>query len=162
MIPQINILSVVDVIGALSSGTLRQSLFIVDNHPANCSKPLLEANPPGGRQSQTICSSGQASQRLVTHVTYGQVLNWQVTAIDLQTDAQIKNITFFQNGKPITAKDTPCAKLGRYGAPSGEYWAGVVNTSKAIAPGNYQYKIEFSLEGKLMIMEEFSMINVSD
>lgn len=161
MIPQINILSVVDVIGALSTGTLRHSLFIVDNHPANC-KPPLDAHPLGSRQSQTICSSGQGSQSLITHVTYGQVLNWQVASIDLQTDVQIKKITFFRNGEEITAKDTPCVLLGRYGAPSGEYWAGAVNVPTKIEAGDYQYKIEFSLTGKSMITEEFSVISVSN
>ncbi len=167
MIPQINILSVVDVIGALSTGTLQRSLYIVDNHPANCA-PLPADDPPPaghghrpprGQPSQTVRSSGLTTRTLLTHVTFGQVLNWHATGIDFQTDVQIKNIIFFRHGEVITAKDTPCAKLGLYGAPSGEYWAGLVNLK--IKPGDYQYKIEFSMNGRSMIMEDFAVINVS-
>lgn len=171
MIPQINILSVVDVIGALSTGTLQRSLYIVDNHPANC-VPLPADAPPHGhthrghahrpprdQRSQRVRSSNLATRRLVTHVTFGQVLNWHATGIDFQTDVQIKNIVFSRHDQVITAEDTPCAKLGLYGAPSGEYWAGLVNLG--IEPGDYQYKIEFSVNGKSMLMEDFAVLKVS-
>lgn len=160
MIPQLNILCVVDVIGALSSGSLRRCLFMVDNHPANCG-PTLAAHPPGGRSSQGIGSSGLGTHALTTHTTFGQVLNWHVTGVDFQTDVRIEKITFLKNGEPITARDTPCARLGRYGAPSGEYWAGVVNAPPAIQAGEYGYKIEFFMNGRMMVTDDLSTITVS-
>lgn len=159
MIPQINILSAVDVVGALSTGSLRQTLFMVDNHPANCG-PAVAARPPGGRPSQGIRSIGLGGGALTTHASFGQVLNWHVVGIDFQAEVQITGITFYRNGAPVAAAEGPCARLGRYGAPSGEYWAGVVDAPEKVAAGDYPYKIEFSLSGKRMLMDDFAMITV--
>lgn len=159
MIPQINILCAVDVIAALTAGSLKQALFMVDNHPAN-GRPQPIPHPFADRPSQAMPSSGLGTPALRTNATYAQVLNWHVVGIDFQTDARIEAIRFYRNGEPVTAADTPCLRLGRYGAPSGDYWAGVVNVPGAIEVGEYQYKIEFSMSGRRMIAEDFSTINV--
>jgi len=143
MIPQINIISVVDVIGALSSGSLKNNLFMMDN-----------------RRTSRV-SAGIGTDALTTHATHAQVLNWHVIGIDLQTDVQIKKITFYQNGVAVTAKDTPCARLQKYGAPSGHYWAGVINYSSIIQSGVYQYLIEFDMGRKILTPETFSSIHIS-
>lgn len=157
MIPQINILCVVDVISALSSGSLRQTLFMVDNHPANSGLGVAE-RPPGGRPSQGIRSVGLGSAALTTHATYGQVLNWHVIGVDFQAEIQISGITFFRDGQPLT--EVPCARLGRYGAPSGDYWAGIVDAPERVTAGNYAYKIEFSMSGRRLLMDDFATITV--
>lgn len=143
MISQINIISVVDVIGALSSGSLKNNLFMMDN-----------------RRTSGL-SAGVGTDALTTHATHAQVLNWHVTGIDFQTDVQIKRITFYRNGAAITAKDSPCVRLQKYGAPSGHYWAGVINYASVVQPGDYQYLIEFDMGGRTFTPEAFSLIRIT-
>jgi hypothetical protein len=90
MIPQINILTVVDVIGALSAGTLTNNLYMMDNR----------------RGSRT---SGLGTGTLSSDVTYTQVLNWHVIPVDFQTDIQIRKIAFYRNGA-VARANTPCAR----------------------------------------------------
>ena len=142
MIAQINIFTLVDVIGALATGKLTDNIYMTDNR----------------RGSRT---SGLGTGTLTSDVTYTQVLNWHVMAIDLQADVQINKITFYRNGLPITVADTPCARLQQYGAPSGRYWAGVINYPTLIEAGNYQYLIEFDIGKKLMLMEKFATLSVN-
>jgi hypothetical protein len=142
MIPQINILTVVDVIGALSAGTLTNNLYMMDNR----------------RGSRT---SGLGTGTLSSDVTYTQVLNWHVIPVDFQTDIQIRKIAFYRNGVPVARANTPCARLQKYGAPSGQYWAGVINYQSQIEGGVYQYLIEFDMGNRVMTMENFATININ-
>ncbi|MFF0742840.1 hypothetical protein ACFYVL_20825 [Streptomyces sp. NPDC004111] len=72
---QVNIIAMVDVIGALSDRSLHNgNLSLIDN---------------GDYQSRA-----QGTPDLVTLVRPGQVVQWTVLAIDLQTPVEIKNITF--------------------------------------------------------------------
>ena len=141
MIPQINIFTLVDVIGALRARTLTDNIYMTDN----------------GRGSRT---SGQGTGLLSTEVTYYQVLNWHVASIDVQTEIQIDTISFYQNGALVTRPDTPCAHLKKYGAPSGQYWAGVINFPELIQGGLYQYKMTFAIGGRKMAMDQFASINI--
>ncbi|WP_175412050.1 hypothetical protein [Streptomyces sp. TRM64462] len=75
MKPQVNIVVMVDVIGALSSGTLQDgNLSLVDDGPFD--------------------STGQGTPELCTVVAPGQVVQWTALAVDLQTPVEIKNIRF--------------------------------------------------------------------
>jgi len=142
MIPQINILTMVDVIRALSTGSLTGSMYMADN-----------------RQGKR--TFGEGTSALTTDTTYTQVLNRHVMAIDFQTDIQIEKITFYRNGAPVTRADTPCVRLQKYGAPSGHYWAGVINYAHLIEGGLYQYLIEFDIGRKKMAMEQFAAIHIA-
>ena len=142
MIPQINILTMVDVIGALSAGTLTDNMYMSDNR----------------RGSRTF---GEGTATLITDTTYTQVLNWHVMAIDFQTDVQINKIVFYRDGAPITKANTPCVRLQKYGAPSGHYWAGVINYSHLIEGGIYQYLIEFDIGRRKMLREKFAAIHIA-
>ncbi|CAM5366650.1 hypothetical protein ACIOUE_11795 [Streptomyces xanthochromogenes] len=74
MNPKVNIVVVVDVIGALSDGTLLNgNLCMIDD----------------GEQS-----TGQGTPELCTVVRPGQVVTWSALAVDLQTPVEIKGITF--------------------------------------------------------------------
>ncbi|MFE0682354.1 hypothetical protein ACFW17_16265 [Streptomyces sp. NPDC058961] len=74
MNPKVSIVVVVDVIGALSDGTLRNgNLCMIDD----------------GEQS-----TGQGTPELCTVVQPGQVVTWSALAVDLQTPVEIKSITF--------------------------------------------------------------------
>lgn len=141
MIPQINILAAVDVIGAFRSGTLEGNCYLMDN-------------------SRSDRTSGQGSLQLSSAVTYGQVINWQVMPIDLQTFVEIKNILFFDSaGDQLDASaDIPCAKLKKYGAPSGDYWAGIVGAT--IPGGLYYYQLELDMGRKVMSTGAVSSIFV--
>lgn len=139
MIPQINVLSVVDVIGALNAGTLNGNLFMTSN-----------------RQGKH--TSGQGTNALVSDATYAQVFNWHVAPIDFQTEIEIRKIVFYRHGVPVTAANTPWVRLGKYGAPSGDYWAGVVNFSSRVEAGVYQYQIEFDIGRKVLTMDSFASV----
>jgi hypothetical protein len=147
MIPQINILTVVDVIAALSAGTLTNNISMTNN-----------------RQGKH--TSGMGTDALTTDTTYTQVLNWHVMPVDFQTDIKINKITFYRNKTPVTTESTPILKLQKYGAPSGDYWAGVINyqnptQGSPIEEGLYQYLIEFDMGRKIMAMEKFASLYIS-
>ncbi|MFJ2769263.1 hypothetical protein [Streptomyces sp. NPDC087300] len=81
---QVNIIAVVDVIGALSTKSLQDgNLCMVDDGSFN--------------------SSHQGTPNLVTVVRPGQTVSWTALALDLQTPVEIKNISFVpangQNGQ---------------------------------------------------------------
>jgi hypothetical protein len=141
MIPQINILTVVDVIGALAAGTLTGNM-------------TMSANRRGPGQPMSAGALASAA-------TFAQVINWQITTVDVQTNVRINKITFYKNGKPIADPAVPCAALRNYGAPSGDYWAGVINFAYLVAPGTYQYLMELDMGRKTMVMEEFASITIS-
>ncbi|WP_369212303.1 hypothetical protein [Streptomyces flavofungini] len=72
---QVNIIAVVDVIGALSIRGLHDgNLCMVDDGPFD--------------------STHQGTPDLVTIVKPGQVVSWTALAVDLQTPVEIKNISF--------------------------------------------------------------------
>ena len=137
IIPQINIWTVVDVIGSLKKGTLSGNLYMMDN-------------------SRSPLSSGQGGEALSSAVKFTQVINWHVMGIDVQTDIFISKIVFLN--EEITV---PCAKLKKYGAPSGDYWAGIVNPDTVIQGGIYYYQIEFDMNGRTMLMDSYPSIYVS-
>lgn len=88
MKPQVNIIALVDVIGALSDQSLHNgNLSLVDNGDFE--------------------STGQGTPDLVTIVRPGQIVQWQALAVDLQTPAEIRSITFsgpgLGNGAPGTS-----------------------------------------------------------
>jgi hypothetical protein len=77
---KVNIMIVVNVIGALSDKTLgNKNLIMMDN--------------------SVWPSLAQGTANLCTLVQYGQQLNWNVVAVDLQTPVAIHNIQFFPAGK---------------------------------------------------------------
>ncbi|GAA2305368.1 hypothetical protein OKJ48_44345 [Streptomyces kunmingensis] len=122
--PQVNIVAVVDVIGALSGGTLLNgNLCMMDNGDHD--------------------SSGQGTPYLCTVVRPGQVVQWTVLAVDLQTPVEIKGITFLgQNGEVV-----PADRLSAEG--DGDkldlaHWAGMVPPS--LTPGTpHKYRLELQM-----------------
>ncbi|MER5862905.1 hypothetical protein [Kitasatospora sp. NPDC002040] len=102
MKPKVNIVVLVDVIGALSDDTLHNgNLSIVDD--------------------SALRSTGQGTTELCTVVSPGQVVGWSVLAVDLQTPVEIRSITFLDpEGRPAAAE--PPAADGA--PPAGESSAG--------------------------------------
>ncbi|MCX5203043.1 hypothetical protein OG897_16500 [Streptomyces sp. NBC_00237] len=72
---KVNIVAVVDVIGALSDGTLGNgNLCLIDDSEHD--------------------SRGQGTTQLETVVSPGQAVQWTALAVDLQTPVEIKSVTF--------------------------------------------------------------------
>lgn len=121
----INIVTIVDVIGALSNGTLRHNIFMADNSP----------------QSQ-----GNGTDALITVCHPGQRVTWIVHAIDVQTPVLIRAITFLNIAKEndtqalVRAFDVP-ATLG--GEPHWFYWAGIVPCY--LQPDLYRYSLKLQI-----------------
>jgi len=116
--PIINIVTVVDVIRALATRSLKDSLYMMDT---------------------SRHSDGQGTPRLTTACHPGQRIHWIIRAIDVQTPASIRDITF-----PRALGDgAPAHGFGPEPA-AGEtlawrYWSGIV---PAYLPcGVYRYRL---------------------
>lgn len=130
---KITIFSVVDVIESLSGGTLLNgNLCMMDNSPFE--------------------SLNQGTPNLVTLCYPGQLIQWTILALDLQTPVAIRKITFLnQDGsscEPIPADPTQLEsdKLHL------NVWSGIV--PYYLVPGvEYRYRFELQMyEGKNCLM----------
>ena len=138
-IPQINIITVVDVVGALSDNTLYKNIYMMDN-------------------SRGLTTQHQGTEKLRSAVRHGQVINWHSWPIDVQTDVKIQNIVWYDRFEP-------CVKLKEYSAPGiDSYWAGIVKLSnelneteqpptqetERIASGCYYYQLTLKMGDRVM------------
>ncbi|MEV3855564.1 hypothetical protein AB0J38_14690 [Streptomyces sp. NPDC050095] len=129
MKPQVNITAVVDVIGALSDGSLLGgNLCLVDNGD--------------------FASQSQGTPELCTVVVPGQVIQWTALAVDLQTPVDIRSITFLGGpGDSDTNGSAPGSSTGSdEGGESLELnvWTGVVPAY--LTPGvPYRYRLELQM-----------------
>lgn len=123
----INIIITIDSIGALSSKELEGNLFMMDTNPN---------------------SKNQGTSRLSTHCYQGQVINWIVYAVDVQTPVFIKEITLLdkkeeQVDRILKAKSSaddipiPSKYLKQY------YWSGYIPFN---LEGEYNYKLTIQIE----------------
>jgi hypothetical protein len=110
---KVNIVVIVDVIGALSDGSLLNgNLSLIDDG--------------------SFDSTGQGTPELCTVVAPGQVVEWSALAIDLQTPVEIKNITFLgadtePPGAPGAPTDPETAEVSDDdGRLDLNVWSGVV------------------------------------
>ncbi|WP_413756094.1 hypothetical protein [Streptomyces sp. MMBL 11-3] len=130
--PQVNIIAVVDVVGALSGGTLLNgNLVMVDNGDHD--------------------STGQGTPHLCTVVRPGQVVQWSSLAVDLQTPVEIKSITFLgPDGAATPATGHPVDGDGD--KLDLAHWAGMVPPS--LTPGTpYKYRLELQMyEGAYSVL----------
>ena len=132
---QINIVTVVDVVGALASESLDGNIHLIDN-------------------SRSSTTTGQGTAELSTTCKHGQVINWLIYAVDLQSPALIHNIDF-------EGSVNPCLKLQPYGAPVfGPYWAGIVKLEADLKSGVYPYRLEIEMAGRTMTMNQTPALNI--
>ncbi len=140
--PQLNIITIVDTVGVLSSGSLSGNLHMVDN-------------------SRSALTQGQGTDALQTACTHAQVLNWHVWAVDVQTFIEISGIRWYRDGNLLEQTDlTPCDKSKLYGAPSGPYWAGVIKVPPSVLTGLYHYQLELKMEEMTMWMTSQPSLNI--
>lgn len=130
---QVNIVVAVDVISALSGGTLLNgNLCMIDDGAFH--------------------STGQGTSDLCTICQPGQLIGWTVLPLDLQTPVEIKNISFLGSGDgddgPRRVDPGPMAG----GRPALNVWSGVV--PPFMAPDvPYNYRLELQLyEGEASML----------
>jgi hypothetical protein len=140
---QLNIVTLVNMERATTSGSLTDSIHMMDN---------------------SIGGTGQGTSRLETVCKQGQVLNWIIRPIDMEKRLdgtwppmpKINNIVFLDTeagDDEDVAERKLCTELKIYGMPDRMrspltpvyyYWAGVVlSTAK---PGLYHYRLLLELE----------------
>ncbi|TYB61847.1 hypothetical protein FXF51_27655 [Nonomuraea sp. PA05] len=91
--PQVSIIALVDVIGALSDRSLLNgNLVLIDDG--------------------SFASRAQGTPDLCTIVQPGQVVQWTALAVDLQTPVEIKNIEFLRLQPPPGAPAYPAPQAG--------------------------------------------------
>jgi hypothetical protein len=127
MKPKVNIVALVDVVGALSDATLHNgNLALMDDG--------------------SFDSPGQGTPELCTMVAAGQVIQWTALAVDVQTPVGIEDITFLGTAGPARG----CPLWAGLAAGQGgknldlRVWAGIVPAG--LAPGvTYRYRLELRM-----------------
>lgn len=130
---EIDILIIVDTLGALSSGDLGANVYLVDTNK------YFGSGHEGQEELQTACVNGQ-------------IINWRVTAISPSNDVNITNFT----GQMITEKICVPEKEG---LAQDVYWSGEVQTQGAT--GNYQYSVVLTFDGRSMTFDPFLIVKAS-
>lgn len=140
---QLNIVTLVDMAKATSSGLLDGAMYMMDNSE-------------GGR--------GRGTAHLETVCKQGQVLNWIIRPMDMDRRSdgtwppmpKISNIVFLDHeagGEEDVAEGRICRELKIYGmvdnvrspsTPTYYYWAGMVSAD--LPPGMYRYRLVLELE----------------
>lgn len=118
----INVLIVVDTVGALSSETLQDNVYLADNN-------------------HYLGSWGQGTNTLHTVVQNGQQINWAVAAIAPSNEVIITGFT----GAMIT--DKICIPK-ESGLAQATIWSGTVQTQGDISP--WGYTITLTIDAKPM------------
>lgn len=133
MKPTVNIIALVDVIGALSDGTLGNgNLSLADDG--------------------SFDSTGQGTPQLCTLVAPGQVVRWTALAVDVQTPVEIQSITFVGGSEAPAPDGQPDEQ------PTAEenldlvVWEGIVPAG--LAPGvPNRYRLELKMhEGSRSVL----------
>jgi hypothetical protein len=124
----INVLIVVDVEGALSSGNLGANVYLVDTN-------------------KYFHSGSEGQEELVTACNDGQIVIWSVTPVNPGNDAQITGFT----GQIIT--DNVCNPKQTELPGGAQIWSGRVETQGKTA--KYQYSCTLSFDGKNMTFDPY-------
>ena len=127
-IKQINVLIVVDVEGALSSGDLGANVYLIDSN-------------------KHFGSGSEGQAELITACQDGQILIWSVTPVNPGDDAEITGFTGQMVSQNICAPQQSTL-------PTGDViWSGRVESQGATA--QYQYSCTLSFDGKNMTFDPF-------
>lgn len=133
MKPNVNIVVLVDVVGALSDGTLHNgNLSLIDDGQFD--------------------SAGQGTTDLCTVVAPGQVVQWSAVAVDVQTPVEIRSISFLGAPGPPPAGGGGQAGETETKTPDVLVWSGIVPAH--LVPGaRYGYRLELQMhEGRNSVL----------
>ncbi|QGT81372.1 hypothetical protein [Pseudomonas coronafaciens] len=130
----LNVLIVVDVEGATTSGDLGSNVYLID--------------------SSKYFGSGQEGQdELVTACVDGQIIIWSITPVNPGDDAQISGFT----GQMVDSG--VCSPKQVTIQPGETAWSGRVESQGKT--GNFQYTCNLSFEGKVMSFDPFLNVKTS-
>jgi hypothetical protein len=128
---EIDILIVVDAMGALSSNDLGSNVYLIDTN-------------------KYFGSGGEGQEELQTACKNGQVINWRVSSISPSNDVEITGFT----GQII---DQKICQPVQQGINQDIYWVGEVQTQGST--GNYQYSVTLTLDGRQMQFDPFLKVS---
>jgi hypothetical protein len=132
----IHIVAAVDTIQALSDGTLDNSLYLMDD---------------GDYESE-----GKGTPELITLCYIGQLIQWKVVAVDLQTPVAIRDIVFLSpsqsahyhlhafSEKSLDFRHQQYSEKELWHDPDLNDWSGIV-PSHLVSGIKYHYRFELQL-----------------
>lgn len=129
-LPSIDVLLVIDAIGALVSGDLTNNTYMVDTN-------------------KYMGSSGQGTNKLHTKCFDTQRINWRVSSVSPNCDLKIID---FHGGM---VNEKVCVPL-KQGGLDDEYWTARVQAR--LTPGQkatYSYYCKISIQGKIMEFDPY-------
>ncbi|KAF0814289.1 hypothetical protein IGB42_01190 [Andreprevotia sp. IGB-42] len=118
----INIVTIIDVLGALSKGSLQNNIYMVDN---------------------SWNSENQGTSDLVTSCYPGQPINWIIHAMDVQTPVLIDSINFLDKDRQYSVSHGFDAKPVLGTAPHWYTWSGIVPCY--LPAGEYRYSLKLQM-----------------
>ena len=125
---EVNVLVVVDVEGALSSGDLGANVYLIDTN-------------------KYFGSGSEGQEELVTSCLDGQIIVWSVASVNPGDDAEITGFT----GQIIDQKI--CVPKQSTLVTGETVWSGRVESQGAVQ--QYQYSCTMSFDGKALTFDPF-------
>jgi hypothetical protein len=125
---EINVLIVVDVEGALASGSLGSNVYLIDTN-------------------KFFGSYGEGQQELVTSCKDGQIIVWSLASINPGDEADITGFTGQMIDQKICLPKQTTLVTGE------TVWSARVESQGATA--QYQYSCTLSFDGKAMTFDPF-------
>lgn len=122
----INIVALVDVVGALASDTLDQNIYLIDNNKENG-------------------SSGEGTEILKTVVEDGDTIIWNIAPIEPEAYASIADIQIDNNFCETEEK--------RFEESDITYWSGKVRGDSKEKYVYYKLKIKLGIHEKELVTE---------
>jgi hypothetical protein len=129
----VDVLIIVDVVGALASGNLTENVYLVDTN-------------------KYVGSGSEGQAELKTVIKDGQILRWSVTPVSPSTDVEITGFT----GQMINDKVCVPRKVETV---EGAFWEGRVESQGQAK--TEQYSAKLTMDGKQMEFEPYLEIKVS-
>jgi hypothetical protein len=126
----VDILIVVDTLGALSSGDLGANVYLIDTN-------------------KYVGSGNEGQEELRTACQDGQIIKWRVSPVSPDNNAEISKFT----GQIIT--DNVCNPV-KQGIEGDVYWEGRVETRGTSA--TYQYSVQLTIDGRPMNFDPFLVV----
>ncbi len=129
----IDVLIVVDVLGAVTSGDLGSNVYLIDTN-----KHFGSGNE-GQEELQTACKDGQ-------------ILRWRLASISASDDAEITGFT------GVMVDQRVCTPV-QQGMSGDTFYEGRVESRGTAA--TYQYSVELSFDGKAMTFDPALVVSTS-
>jgi len=126
----VNVLVVVDVLGAVTSGSLQNNVYLID------SRKYMGSWQQGTCELHTVCKDNE-------------IINWRIASVDPGCDIEIDSFT----GQIINTKICVPSKQG---IPGDIFWSGRVQAQGFT--GSLQYSLWVNIEGKKMTFDPFLQI----